>query len=71
MPHVGSLFPDQGLNPRSLHWKSRILTTGPPRKSLYFFSFYLFIIIIILIYFWLRWVFIAAHGLSLVVVSGG
>ena len=23
------------------------------------------------IYFWLRWVFVAAHGLSLVAVSGG
>ena len=32
----------------------------------FFFYFYLFI----LIYFWLHWVFLAAHGLSLVVASG-
>ena len=25
--HVGSWFPDQGLNPHPLHWKYRILTT--------------------------------------------
>ena len=31
----------------------------------YFLHFYLFI------YFWLRWVFVAAHGLSPVVVNGG
>ena len=29
-PHL----PDQGLNPCSLHWKCRILTTGPQRSSL-------------------------------------
>ena len=28
-----------------------------------------FVVVIKFIYFWLRWVFIAAHGLSLVVVS--
>ena len=32
---------------------------------LYFFKIYLFI------YFWLHWVFVAVHGLSLVAVSGG
>ena len=31
--HVGSYFPDQGLNPHPLHWKRRVLTTGPPGKS--------------------------------------
>ena len=31
----------------------------------FFLNFYLFI------YFWLRWVFVAVRGLSLVVVSGG
>ena len=30
--HVGSEFPNQGLNPCPLHWKRRILTTGLPRK---------------------------------------
>ena len=34
--------------------------------SFFFFNFYLFIYL-----FWLRWVFVAAHGLSLVAVSGG
>ena len=34
-----------------------------------FFSF--FCNLILFIYFWLRWVFIAVHGLSLVVASGG
>ena len=32
--HVGSLFPDQGLNLCPLQWKRRVLTTGPPGKSL-------------------------------------
>ena len=35
-------------------------------------SFFIFInLFILFIYFWLRWVFFAVHGLSLVVVSGG
>ena len=39
-----------------------------PSFYIYFFInlFYLFIYL-----FWLRWVFVAAHGLSLVVVNGG
>ena len=37
-------------------------------KYLHFILFYFFIIFI---YFWLRWVFVAACGLSLVAVSGG
>ena len=32
---------------------------------------FLILILFLFIYIWLRWVFIAAHGLSLVVVSGG
>ena len=36
--------------------------------SLFFFLFNKFILFI---YFWLCWVFVAAHGLSLVVVSRG
>ena len=28
-------------------------------------------LLILFIYFWLRWVFVAAHGLSLVAASGG
>ena len=34
-------------------------------------NFFLFNFIYLFIYFWLRWVFIAAHWLSLVVASGG
>ena len=33
--HVGSQFPDQGLNLSSLQWKLGVLTTGSPKKSLY------------------------------------
>ena len=39
--HVGSQFPDQGSNPHCLHWKRRVLTTGPPGKSLSSVSFML------------------------------
>lgn len=31
--YVRSYFPDQGLNPRPLHCKLTVLTTGPPEKS--------------------------------------
>ena len=31
--HVGSQFPDQGLNLHPLHWKVDSFTTGPPEKS--------------------------------------
>ena len=34
MGHVGSEFPDWGLKLGSLHWERRVLTTGPPGKSL-------------------------------------
>ena len=27
-------LPDQGFNPSPLHWKHRVLTAGPPGKSL-------------------------------------
>ena len=30
---VGPYFPNQGLNPRPLHWKRAVLTTGWPGKS--------------------------------------
>ena len=36
-----------------------------------FLFFFINLLIYIFIYFWLSWVFIAAHGLSLVVASGG
>ena len=34
MWHTGSLFPNQGLNPCSMHWEYRVLTTGPLGKPL-------------------------------------
>ena len=37
--HVGSQFPNQGLNSLSWQWKHGVLTTGPPGKSLYCFNF--------------------------------
>ena len=39
------------------------------RRILFFFFFFLFVYFTY-IYFWLRWVFVAVHGLSLVAVSG-
>ena len=36
-------------------------------KILFFLNKFIYLFI----YFWLRWVFVAAHGLSLAVVSGG
>ena len=36
--HVGYYFLDQGLNPCFLHWKHRVLTSGPPGKSLKYLS---------------------------------
>ena len=35
--HVGSYLPEQGSNPVPLQWERRVLTTGPPGKSLTFF----------------------------------
>ena len=35
------------------------------------FFFKVFLRVLVVIYFWLHWGFVAAHGLSLVVVSGG
>ena len=45
--------------------ESQLTHTKPPGPFVCFFKINLFI------YFWLHWVFIAAHGLSLVVLSGG
>ena len=33
MWHVGAYFLNQELNPRALHWKQGVLTTGPAEKS--------------------------------------
>ena len=32
--HMGSYFPNQGLNPHTLQWKHRVLPTGQPGNSL-------------------------------------
>ena len=45
------------------------MSFGP--KVFFFFLIYLFFNFYLFIYFWLRWVFVAARGLSLVVASGG
>ena len=37
MWQVGPYFLNQGWNPGPLQWKCRVLTTGPPGKSLSFF----------------------------------
>ena len=42
-----------------------------PRRYLHSTLFFLFINLFYLFYFWLRWVFVAAHGLSLIAVSRG
>ena len=33
----GIWFPDQGSNPGPLHWEHRVLATGPPGKSLFYY----------------------------------
>ena len=58
------IFPDQGSNPCPLHW--RILNHCATREVL----FYIFKLIYLFIYFWLRWVFVAARGFSLVAENG-
>ena len=71
--HVGSQFPDQGSNPCPLHWKADSLPLDHQGSSNFEFifvygmrkcsNFILFFFINLFIYFWLRWVFIAACGL--------
>ena len=55
------------------HWTVLNTSVASPQGFSFFFSsffsFYLFICLFV--YFWLRWVFIAACALSLVVASGG
>ena len=61
MQDLSSLTKGQTLN-----WDHRVLTTGPPGMSVFFFfiSIYVF-------YFWLCWVFIAARRPSLFATSSG
>ena len=58
-----------GIEPVPLALEGEVLTTGPPGKSQHKCGFLKKFIYFI--YFWLRWVFVAVHGLSLVAVSGG
>ena len=44
---------------------------GWEQSEYFIILFYFKTLFILFIYFWLRWVFVAAHGLSLVAVSGG
>ena len=58
------MFPDQGSN---------LCVPCIGRWILFFFFFIktIYLLIYLFIYFWLRWVFVAARGLSLVAASGG
>ena len=58
--------PRPGLEPASPALAGRFSTTAPPGKP--WISF--FNLFILSIYFWLRWVFVAARGLPLVAVRG-
>ena len=70
-----------GLEPVSPALAGGFLTTAPPGKPsprvfclfvcFVFLKIFKIFILFIIIYFWLRWVFAAAHGLSLVVARGG
>ena len=79
-------LPKSGLKPVSPTLAGRFSTTAPPGKPLVLnfwspgakdfgqgsFSFLKKInLFILFIYFWLHWVFVAAHRLSLVAASGG
>ena len=67
------------LTPRSLQQLTTPLSYLSYKRALlktfgefgFFFFFFFNKFIYLFIYFWLHWVFVAAHGLSLVVVSGG
>ena len=59
------ILPDQGSNPCPLHWQADSQPLRHQGSPILLFLKYLFIYLFI--YFWLRWVFVAACGLSLVV----
>ena len=64
--HLHHWFPGNSMedSTKSVHLRERVLTDD--REGVFFFF-----LINLFIYFWLRWVFVAAHGLSLVAASGG
>ena len=55
------IFPDQGSNPCLLHWQADSQPLRHQGSPVNLFIYY----------FWPHWVFVAAHGLSLVVASRG
>ena len=61
-------LPGPGIEPMSPALAGRFLTTGPAGKSWLSFFKKINVFIYLFIYFWLSWVFVAAHRLSLVVV---
>ena len=61
-------LPRPGLEPLSPALAGRLSTTAPPGKPLFLFLIFIYSFIYV---FWLHWVFVAAHGLSLVEASGG
>ena len=48
-------------------WKNCLIKEKKHNQKYYFFLIFVYLFI----YFWLHWVFVAAHGLSLVAASGG
>ena len=69
------ILPDQGSNPCRLHWQADSQPLHHQGSPSFFFFFkkerHSLIFFHSFIYFWLRWVFVAARGLSLVVARGG
>ena len=55
----------------SLREKSSMSRSGMAESLCLFIYLFIFNKFILFIYFWLCWVFVAVHGLSLVAVSGG
>ena len=61
----GSLVSRQGFNPCPLHWKCRVLTTGPPGKSLLLLQFFILMFGILLLLFEFLVSFLACLGFFL------
>ena len=59
------------LNVGERAMKLMLLSTALPEFLITVFFCFCFFLFVCFIYFWLRWVFVAAHELSLVAVSGG
>ena len=70
MAYMWDLVPQPGIKPGPPALGARSLTHWTTRKVPTFLFYFIFKMYVCM-YVWLRWVFIAACGLSLVVVSGG